>query len=186
MTPQPSSRVPNPALTPLPPITPIVSSSLSELRAARTGAESGGGITSSKGASKSSKDDDGKTSTELVTEAISKRFNGIMHQSSHCCETATASCSGSCLCNDIRQPEKQMALRADLQKTKFTIEMSCLQMLKTMLDALSLWEKIGDNDRDSYIKLNSFYTLLLEKWPTQPVEECSTRALQASGKVVQE
>ena len=32
----------------------------------------GGGITSSKGASKSSKDDDGKTSTELVTEAISK------------------------------------------------------------------------------------------------------------------
>ena len=34
-----------------------------------------------------------------------------------------------------------MALRADLQKTKFTIDMSCLQMLKTMLDALSLWEK---------------------------------------------
>eukprot|EP00964_Phaeocystis_antarctica_P111688 scaffold76003_cov98-Phaeocystis_antarctica.AAC.2 len=44
-------------------------------------------------------------------------------------------------------------------------------MLKTMLDALSLWEKIGDNDRDSYIKLNSFYTLLLEKWPTQPAEK---------------
>ena len=64
-----------------------------------------------------------------------------------------------------------MALRADLQKTKFTIDMSCLQMLKTMLDALSLWEKIGDNDRDSYIKLNSFYTLLLEKWPTQPAEK---------------
>ena len=40
--------------------------------------------------------------------------------------------------HDIKQPEKQMALRADLQKTKFTIEMSCLQMLKTMLDALSL------------------------------------------------
>eukprot|EP00964_Phaeocystis_antarctica_P045831 scaffold26403_cov95-Phaeocystis_antarctica.AAC.2 len=71
VTPQPSSRMPNPALTPLPPVTPIVSTSLSELRAART-AESGGGITSSKGASKSSKDDDGKTSTELVTEAISK------------------------------------------------------------------------------------------------------------------
>eukprot|EP00964_Phaeocystis_antarctica_P084628 scaffold53336_cov100-Phaeocystis_antarctica.AAC.1 len=29
--------------------------------------------------------------------------------------------------HDIKQPEKQMALRADLQKTKFTIEMSCLQ-----------------------------------------------------------
>ena len=34
--------------------------------------ESGVGITSSKGASKSSKDDDDKTSTEIVTEAISK------------------------------------------------------------------------------------------------------------------
>ena len=34
--------------------------------------ESGGGITSSKGASKSSKDVDDKTSTEIVTEAISK------------------------------------------------------------------------------------------------------------------
>ena len=28
--------------------------------------------------------------------------------------------------HDIKQPEKQMALRADLQKTKFTIDMSCL------------------------------------------------------------
>ena len=64
-----------------------------------------------------------------------------------------------------------MALRADLQKTKFTTEMSCLQMLKAMLDALSLWEKVGDNDRDNFIKLNSYYTLLLEKWPTQPVEK---------------
>ena len=73
--------------------------------------------------------------------------------------------------HDIKQPEKQMALRADLQKTKFTIEMSCLQMLKTMLDALSLWEKIGDNDRYDYIKLNSYYTLLLKKWPVQPVEK---------------
>ena len=73
--------------------------------------------------------------------------------------------------HDIKQPEKQMALRADLQKTKFTTEMSCLQMLKAMLDALSLWEKVGDNDRDSFIKLNSYYTLLLEKWPTQPAEK---------------
>ena len=64
-----------------------------------------------------------------------------------------------------------MALRADLQKTKFTTEMSCLQMLKAMLDALSLWEKVGDNDRDNVIKLNSYYTLLLEKWPTQPAEK---------------
>ena len=71
VTPQPLSRAPNPALTPLPPVTPIVNTSLSELRAARA-AESGGGITSSKGASKSSKDDDDKTTTELVTEAISK------------------------------------------------------------------------------------------------------------------
>ena len=46
-----------------------------------------------------------------------------------------------------------MALRADLQKTKFTTEMSCLQMLKAMLDALSLWEKVGDNDRDSFIAI---------------------------------
>ena len=71
MTPQALSRAPNPALTPLPPVTPIVNTSLSELRAARS-AESGGGITSSKGASKSSKDDDDRTTTELVTEAISK------------------------------------------------------------------------------------------------------------------
>ena len=35
--------------------------------------------------------------------------------------------------HDIKQPEKQMALRADLQKTKFTTEMSCLQMLKANL-----------------------------------------------------
>ena len=34
--------------------------------------------------------------------------------------------------HDIKQPEKQMALRADLQKTKFTTEMSCLQMLEAM------------------------------------------------------
>ena len=73
--------------------------------------------------------------------------------------------------HDITQPEKQMALRADLQKTKFTTEMSCLQMLKVMLDALSLWEKVGDNDRDDFVKLNSYYTLLLEKWPTQPAEK---------------
>ena len=71
VTPQASFRTPNPALTPLPPVTPIVNTSLSELRAAKA-AESGGGITSSKGASKSSKDDDDKTSTEIVTEAISK------------------------------------------------------------------------------------------------------------------
>ena len=73
VTPQSSFRTPNPALTPLPPVTPIVNTSLSELRAAKA-AESGGGITSSKGASKSksSKDDDDKTSTEIVTEAISK------------------------------------------------------------------------------------------------------------------
>jgi len=32
----------------------------------------------------------------------------------------------------------------------------------------SLWEKVGDNDRDSFIKLNSYYTLLLE---TQPAEK---------------
>eukprot|EP00964_Phaeocystis_antarctica_P140076 scaffold104859_cov54-Phaeocystis_antarctica.AAC.1 len=40
-----------------------------------------------------------------------------------------------------------------------------------MLDALSLWEKIDDNDRYDYIKLNSYYTLLLKKWPVQPVEK---------------
>jgi len=36
--------------------------------------------------------------------------------------------------HDIKQPEKQMALRADLQKTKFTTEMSCLQMLNVALE----------------------------------------------------
>ena len=73
--------------------------------------------------------------------------------------------------HDIQQPSKQMALRASLQKTKFTIEMSCLQMLKMMLDTLSVWEKVGDNDRYDFIKLNSYYALLLEKWPTQPAEK---------------
>ena len=58
--------------------------------------------------------------------------------------------------HDIQQPSKQMALRASLQKTKFTIEMSCLQMLKMMLDTLSVWEKVGDNDRYDFIKLNSY------------------------------
>ena len=73
--------------------------------------------------------------------------------------------------HDIQQPSKQMALRASLQKTKFTIEMACLQMLKMMLDTLSVWEKVGDNDRYDFIKLNSYYALLLEKWPTQPAEK---------------
>ena len=89
--------------------------------------------------------------------------------------------------HDITQPEKQMALRADLQKTKFTTEMSCLQMLKVMLDALSLWEKVGDNDRDDFVKLNSYYTLLLEKWPTQPAEKNVVRVrFRLAEKSIQE
>ena len=30
---------------------------------------------------------------------------------------------------------------------------------------------MGDNDRYDFIKLNSYYALLLEKWPTQPAEK---------------
>ena len=70
--------------------------------------------------------------------------------------------------HDIKSPEKQIALRSDLQaNTKFELNMSLSRMLKTMVDALSTWCKIGDNDKQDVVKLNEFYKFILEKMPSK-------------------
>ena len=72
--------------------------------------------------------------------------------------------------HDLQSVEKQIAMRAELNKTKFHLEMSRTQLLKTMLDALSIWAKLGDNDKSDAIKLNAYYRLILEKMPSSPPE----------------
>ena len=73
--------------------------------------------------------------------------------------------------HDITTPEKQMALRAELQSNvKFDLNMGLTKMLKVLVDGLSLWCKIGDNDKHDVAKLDSYYKLILEKMPTKPPE----------------
>ena len=72
--------------------------------------------------------------------------------------------------HDIKAPEKQMRLRADLAATKFDLNMPLTKFLKTLVDALSLWCKIGDNDKNDPVKLNAYYVFVLEKMPTRPPE----------------
>ena len=72
--------------------------------------------------------------------------------------------------HDIRAPEKQVRLRAELQATKFELNTSLTKLLKTFVDALSIWCKIGDNDKNDPVKLNTYYVLMLEKLPTKPPE----------------
>ena len=48
-----------------------------------------------------------------------------------------------CAKHDIKMPEKQIRLRAELQATKFDINIPITKMLKTLVDSLSLWCKIG-------------------------------------------
>ena len=72
--------------------------------------------------------------------------------------------------HDIKAPEKQMRLRADLATTKFELNMPLTKLLKTLVDALSLWCKIGDNDKNDPVKLNAYYVFVLEKMPTRPPE----------------
>ena len=72
--------------------------------------------------------------------------------------------------HDIKAPERQMRLRAELQSTKFEINMTLTKLLKTLVEALSLWCKIGDNDKNDAVKLNAYYVLMLEKMPTNPPE----------------
>ena len=72
--------------------------------------------------------------------------------------------------HDITAPEKQIRLRAELQSLKFDINMTLTRMLKTFVDALSIWCKIGDNDKNDIVKLNAYYVLMLEKMPTRPPE----------------
>ncbi|MAT60716.1 MAG: hypothetical protein CMH41_03515, partial [Micrococcales bacterium] len=72
--------------------------------------------------------------------------------------------------HDIRAPERQIRLRAELQAMKFDINMTLTKMLKTLVDALSIWCKIGDNDKNNVVKLNAYYVLMLEKMPTRPPE----------------
>ena len=77
--------------------------------------------------------------------------------------------------HDIRAPEKQIRLRADLAATKFDLNMPLTKLLKTMVDALSIWCKIGDNDKNDPVKLNAYYVFVLEKMPTRPPESNMVR-----------
>ena len=72
--------------------------------------------------------------------------------------------------HDVKAPEKQIRLRADLAATRFDVNMPLTKFLKTMVDALSLWCKIGDNDKNDPVKLNAYYVFILEKMPTRPPE----------------
>ena len=62
--------------------------------------------------------------------------------------------------HDPKSPEKQMRLRSDLARIKFDTNMTLTQILKAMVDGLSLWCKIGDNDKGDPVKLHSFYELM--------------------------
>ena len=62
----------------------------------------------------------------------------------------------------------QIKAREAYSKFKFTIDMGVGQLQKTLLDSLSGWSVIGDNDKSNKVKLYDFYKQTRDKFPKQP------------------
>ena len=69
---------------------------------------------------------------------------------------------------DLTSDSGQIKAREAYSKFKFTIDMGVGQLQKTLLDSLSGWSVIGDNDKSSKVKLYDFYKQTRDKFPKQP------------------
>ena len=76
---------------------------------------------------------------------------------------------------DIKSDKMQATLRADLAKFTLPIGISQQQLLKTLLDALSVWCKIGDNDKYDTTKLTDYYETMRDKMPSTPSDSPMAR-----------
>ena len=69
---------------------------------------------------------------------------------------------------DLSSDSGQIKAREAYSKFKFTIDMGVGQLQKTLLDSLSGWSVIGDNDKSNKVKLYDFYKQTRDKFPKQP------------------
>ena len=74
----------------------------------------------------------------------------------------------------------QIKAREAYSKFKFTIDMGVGQMQKTLLDSLSGWTVIADNDKSDKVKLYDFYKQTRDKFPKQPDSHPIVRVRQRS------
>ena len=68
-------------------------------------------------------------------------------------------------------PEQgQITIQNAIKQITIDTRTSQMQLLKSLLDLLSLWKRIGSNKESDPVKLDDFYLLLLSKLPTAPIE----------------
>ena len=71
---------------------------------------------------------------------------------------------------DQKSEQGQIGIQNEMKKITFDVRTTQMQLLKSLLDLLSLWKRIGSNNETDAVKLDDFYQLVLNKLPTSPIE----------------